>query len=105
MIQSVLLIVATALATWLVLRSTSSKPRSPNREEREIGSAKEIGSRLDGASDRASLVEVERNKLALAKAVKAALWVTDARLNVAVPQLLKMAQLWAGKSQRPGKQW
>lgn len=105
MTQSVLLIVATALVTWFLLRSTSSRPRSPNREEREIGSAKEIGSRLDGARDRASLVEIERNKLALAKAVKAALWVTDARLNLAVPQLLKMAQLWAGKSQRPGKQW
>jgi hypothetical protein len=105
MTQSVLLILATALVTWFIVRWGRSIPRALNREEREIGSAKEIGTRLDGARDRASLVEVERNKLALAKAVKAALWVTDARLNLAVPQLLKMAQLWAGKSKVRGKQW
>jgi hypothetical protein len=76
-----------------------------SQEEREIGRAKDIGTQLDGARDRASLIEVERNKLALAKAVKAALWVTEARLNLAVPELLKLAQLWVGKSKVRGKQW
>src|SRR5437762_12353170 len=105
MIQSLLLVAGTALATWFILRSARFMPRALNREEREIRSAKDIGNQLDGARDRASLVEVERNKLALAKAVKAALWVTEARLNVAVPDLLKMAQLWAGKSSVRGEQW
>jgi hypothetical protein len=106
MIQSVLLVVATALVTWFVMRSVRSTPQPTlNREEREAGSARDIGTRLDGARDRASLVEVERNKLALAKAVKAALWVTEARLNFAVPELLKMAQLWVGKSNVRGKKW
>ena len=106
MIQSVLLVLATALVTWFVMRSVRPVAQPTlNREEREIGSARDIGTRLDGARDRASLVEVERNKLALAKAVKAALWVTEARLNFAVPELLKMAQLWAGKSNVRGKKW
>ena len=43
--------------------------------------------------------------MALAKAVKAALWVTDARLNFAVPDLLKLAQLWMGQSKVRGKTW
>jgi hypothetical protein len=105
MIQSVLLVVITAVATWFIMRRVRSLPRALSHEEREIGRAKEVGTRLDGARDRASLGEIERNKLALAKAVKAALWVTEARLNLAVPELLKMAQLWAGKSQVRGKQW
>jgi hypothetical protein len=74
-------------------------------QESEANRAKDIGAQLDGARERASSVEVERNKLALAKTVKAALWVTDARLNLAVPELLKMAQLWAGKSKVRGKNW
>jgi hypothetical protein len=74
-------------------------------QESEANRAKEIGAQLDGARELASSVEVERNKLALAKTVKAALWVTDARLNLAVPELLKMAQLWAGKSKVRGKNW
>jgi hypothetical protein len=105
MVQSVLLIVVTALVTWFVMRWFRTVPRPLNREQREIGSAKDIGTKLDGARDRASVVEVERNKLALAKAVKAALWVTEARLNFAVPELLKMAQLWASKSKVRGKKW
>ena len=105
MAQSVLLVVGTALVTWFIMRWARSVPRLLNREEREIGSAKDIGARLDGARDRASLVEVERNRLALAKAVKAALWVTEARLNFAVPELLKMAQLWVGQSTVRGKKW
>src|SRR3954449_6013288 len=105
MLQSVLLVAVTALVTWLIMRVVRSVPRPLNREQREIGSAKEIGTQLDGARDRASVVEVERNRLALAKAVKAALWVTEARLNFAVPELLKMAQLWAGKSSVRGKKW
>jgi hypothetical protein len=107
-IQSVLLIVATALVTLLVARwarSEPDRPKSQSSEEREAGRAKDIGTGLDDARDRASVVEVERNRLALAKAVKAALWVTDARLNVAVPELLKMAQRWVGKSKVRGKQW
>ena len=75
------------------------------RPRTEIDRAKDIGTQLDGARDRATVVEVERNKLALAKTVKAALWVTEARLNLAVPELLKMAQLWSGKSKVRGKKW
>jgi len=74
-------------------------------EEREADRAKDIATQLDGARDRASLAEVERNRLALAKAVKAALWVTEARLNLAVPELLEMAQLWVGKSKERGEKW
>ena len=48
--------------------------------------------------------KLERNKLALAKAVKAALWVTESRLNVAVPELLKLAQRWVGQSRAQGKE-
>lgn len=105
MAQSVLLVVGTAIATWFIMRWARSVPRLLNREELEIGSAKDIGAQLDDARDRASLLEVERNKLALAKAVKAALWVTEARLNLAVPELLTMAQLWAGQSTVRGKKW
>ena len=84
MTQSVLLVLATMLATWLVMRWLNLGPAAPklmSSEEREIGRAKDVGRKLDGARDRASLVEEERNKLALAKAVKAALWVTESRLN------------------------
>jgi hypothetical protein len=105
MTQTLLLIAGTALATWFIMRSVRFVPRALNREEREIRSAKDIGNRLDGARDRASLVEVERNKLALAKAVKAALWVTEARLNFAVPELLKIAQMWMGQSTDRSKKW
>ena len=108
MTQSVLLVLATMLATWFVMRwlrlgPAPAAPLSP--EEREIGRAKDVGKQLDGARDRASLVEEERNKLALAKAVKAALWVTESRLNVAVPELLKTAQLWVGQEKKHGKEW
>lgn len=105
MTQSVLLVIGTALVTWFIMRWARSVPRLLNREQREIGSAKSIGAQLDDARDRASLLEVERNKLALAKAVKAALWVTESRLNFAVPELLTMAQLWAGQSTVRGKKW
>jgi hypothetical protein len=83
-------------------RSAPVPPKSLSIQEREAERAKEVGTRLDGARDRASLVETERNRLALAKAVKAALWVTEARLNLAIPELLKMAQLWMGKSKARG---
>jgi hypothetical protein len=108
MIQSVLLIVITAVATWFVMhrfRSGTDGQRALTHERTEIDRAKDIGTQLDGARDRASVAEVKRNKLALAKAVKAALWVTEARLNLAVPELLKMAQLWVGKSKVRGKNW
>ena len=108
MTQSVLLVLVTALLTWFVMRWAREKPPAPKaltHEQAEAGRAKDIGNQLDGARDRASFAEVERNKLALAKAVKAALWVTEARLNLAVPELLKMAQLWVGKSEVPGKAW
>jgi hypothetical protein len=107
-IQSLILIVVTAFVTWLVMfwaRLAPGRARSLSLEEREADRAKDIGVRLDGARDRASGVELERNKLALAKAVKAALWVTDARLNVAVPQLLKMAQRWASQAEVQDKKW
>lgn len=107
MMESVLLVVVTAVATWFVMsRLRSPAPESaPKHQRTEIDRARDIGTQLDGARDRASVAEVERNKLALAKTVKAALWVTEARLNLAVPELLKMAQLWAGKSKVRGKKW
>lgn len=108
MTQSVLLVVATALVTWFVMRWMRRAPpaaQAQTPEEREAGRARDIGNQLDGARDRASVIEVERNKLALAKAVKAALWVTEARLNLAVPELLKLAQRWLDQSKRRGKQW
>ena len=108
MIQSLLLVVVTALVTWLIVGWSRSSPRqttSLTSEEREAGRARDIGTQLDGARDRASLAEVERNKLALAKTVKAALWVTEARLNLAVPELLKLAQLWVGKAKVRGQKW
>src|SRR3954451_17235116 len=108
MAQSVLLIAGTALFTWLImrwLRPVADGPKRLSPQESEAGRAKDVGTQLDGARDRASVAEVERNKLALAKAVKAALWVTEARLNAAVPELLKMAQLWAAKSSVRGEKW
>lgn len=108
MTQSVLLVIITALATWLLLRWTKTKPRLArllSLEEEEAGRAKEIGVQLDGARERASEVEEERNKLALAKALKAALWVTESRLNIAVPDLLKLAQRWVGQAERRGEAW
>ncbi len=108
MTQSVLLVVVTAIVTWCIMRWMRFVPRPPkmlSHEEREISRAKDIGTQLDGARDRASLAEVERNKLALAKAVKAALWVTESRLNLAVPELLRLAQLWVGKAKVRGKKW
>jgi hypothetical protein len=87
------------------VRWTPDRPKRLSAQEREAEHAKEIGTQLDGARDRASVVEIERNRLALAKAVKAALWVTEARLNLAVPELLKMAQLWVGKSEVRGQKW
>ena len=108
MTQSLLLVIVTALVTWLLMRWSRSAPRLAkllSLEEKEVGRAKNIGTAIDSARDRASVVEVERNKLALAKAVKAALWVTESRLNVAVPELLKLAQRWVGQSKRSGKQW
>ena len=108
MTQSVLLVVVTALLTFFIMnwaRSTPDRPKRLSPQEREAERAKDIGTQLDGARDRASATETERNRLALAKAVKAALWVTDARLNLAVPELLKMTQLWVGKSQTRGEKW
>jgi hypothetical protein len=108
MMTTALLVVVTALLTALVMHWFRSPPpfiRALTGEEKEADRAKTVGDRLDGARDRASTVETERNKLALAKAVKAALWVTEARLNTAVPELLKMAQLWAAKSSIRGKKW
>src|SRR3954453_13490903 len=108
MTQSVLLVAVTALLTWFFMRSARSSSARPKRlsiQESEAERAKDVGTRLDGARDRANVAEVERNKLALAKAVKAALWVTEARLNAAVPELLKMAQLWAAKSSVRGEKW
>src|SRR3954451_9675779 len=108
MVQSVLLIAGTALLTWFIigwLRPAAHRPKRLPAQESEAERAKDVGTQLDGARDRASVAEVERNKLALAKAVKAALWVTEARLNAAVPELLKRAQLWAEKSRVRGKKW
>ena len=103
MLESLLLVILTAAATWFLaswVRSPPPPARSQSHEEKEIGRAKDIGTQLDGARDRASLAEVERNKVALAKAVKAALWVTESRLNFAVPELLTTAQLWDAQSKK-----
>jgi hypothetical protein len=104
--QSLLLVAITALATWLIMRWLRS-PAAPTKpltgEEKEIGRAKEIGKQLDGARDRSDQASLEGNKLALAKAVKAALWVTEARLNFAVPELLEIAQLWPDWA--TGQEW
>ena len=108
MTQSVLLVAGTALLTWFIMkwvRSTAHRPQRLSAQESEAERARDVGTQLDGARNQASIAEVERNKLALAKAVKAALWVTETRLNTAVPGLLKMAQLWAGKSSARGKKW
>lgn len=107
MLQSVLLVAATAVLTWFVAGRIRAVPAIArlSAQQAEANRAKDIGDQLDGARDRATSTELERNRVALAKAVKAALWVTDARLNVAVPELLKMAQLWAGKSKVRGKKW
>jgi hypothetical protein len=108
MAQSIILVAATAIITWLVLwlfRFSSPAGKRLSLQEREAERARDVGTQLDGARDRASVVEVERNRLALAKAVKAALWVTESRLNIAVPELLNMAQQWIGKSRSRGKQW
>lgn len=107
MLHSVLLVAATAVLTWFVAGRMRAVPvvARLSFQQKEANRAKDIGDQLDGARERANSAELERNKVALAKAVKAALWVTDARLNVAVPELLKMAQLWAGKSKVRGKAW
>lgn len=107
MTQSVLLVVASALVTWSImrwLRSPTPPAKLLSAEEAEMGRANDVGLQLDGARDRAGVAEVERNRVALAKAVKAALWVTEARLNLAVPELLEMAQSWA-ESQTHGETW
>jgi len=108
MTQSILLVAVTAVLTWFVMkwvRPAAHRRQRFSAQENEAERAKEVGTQLDSARDQASAAEVERNKLALAKAVKAALWVTEARLNGAVPELLKMAQLWAGKSTMRGHRW
>ena len=108
MTQSVLLVAVTALLTWFIMkwvRPTTDRPQRLSAQESEAERARDVGTQIDGARNQASLAELERNKLALAKAVKAALWVTETRLNTAVPELLKMAQLWAGKSSARGEKW
>jgi hypothetical protein len=108
MIYSVLLVAATALATFLVtrwLRSPTKFSRPQTGEEQEADRAKAIGEQLDNERDRVSDAEVESNKVALAKAVKAALWVTEARLNFAVPELLEIAQLWPDLAKLPQSEW
>ena len=106
MTQSIILVVITALLTWLFMRwATPARAKPLSMQEREAEQARKVGHRLDGARNLASETELERNRLALAKAVKAALWVTDARLNIAVPELLKMAQLWVGKSVARAETW
>jgi hypothetical protein len=89
--------------SWV--RSAPRRPKWLSPEQREADRAQDVGTQVAGARDRATLAEVERNKIALAKAVKAALWVTEARLNLAVPELLKLAQRWAGESKVAGNDW
>jgi hypothetical protein len=108
MATTILLVAVTALLTALIMHWLRSPPpfiRALTGEEKEASRARDIGTQLDSARDRASLAEVERNKLALAKAVKAALWVTEARLNFAVPELLKITQRWRDKTKRRDNKW
>jgi len=107
MMQSVLLVAATAIATFLImhwLRSPTRFSRPQTGEEQEAGRAKAIGEQLDDERERVSEASIESNRVALAKAVKAALWVTEARLNFAVPELLEIAQLWPSLAKVPGWQ-
>lgn len=106
--NSVLLVVFTAAATWLIMRSLRSPPafiRALTGEEKEAGRAKAIGEKLDEERDRVSEAAIETNRVALARAVKAALWVTEARLNFAVPELLEIAQLWPELGKLPEERW
>ena len=104
MIYSLSLVVATALITFFIMRwqrAPKRLSRPQTGEEKEAGRAKAIGEQLDDARDRLSDAASEGNKVALAKAVKAALWVTEARLNFAVPELLEIMQLWPELSKLP----
>ncbi|MEA3079875.1 MAG: hypothetical protein QOF05_1283 [Sphingomonadales bacterium] len=104
MIYSLSLVAATALITFLIMRwqrSPKRLSRPQTGEEKEAGRAKAIGEQLDDARDRLSDAASEGNKVALAKAVKAALWVTEARLNFAVPELLEIMQLWPDLAKLP----
>jgi hypothetical protein len=105
MMQSVFLVAATALVTFFVmhwLRSPTRLSRPQTGEEKEADRARSIGVQLDDERERASEASIEGNRVALAKAVKAALWVTEARLNLAVPELLEIAQLWPNLAKVPG---
>jgi hypothetical protein len=107
MMQSVFLVAATALVTFIVmqwLRSPTRLSRPRTGEEKEADRARSIGEQLDDERERASEASIESNRVALAKAVKAALWVTEARLNFAVPELLEIAQLWPNLAKVPGWQ-
>lgn len=108
MTTTILLVVVTALLTALIMHWLRSPPpfiRALTGEEREAGRAKAIGEQLDEERDRVSDAATESNRVALAKAVKAALWVTEARLNFAVPELLEIAQLWPGLAKEPETRW
>jgi hypothetical protein len=108
MLNSVLLVLATALITFLLmrlLRSPTQFSRPQTGEEKEADRAKAIGEQLDDERNRVSEAAFESNKVALAKAVKAALWVTEARLNFAVPELLEIAQLWPDLTRSPERNW
>lgn len=108
MMTTVLIVVVTAIATGLIMHWLRSPPpfiRALTGEEKEAGKAKAIGEQLDVERDRVSEVATEGNRVALAKAVKAALWVTEARLNFAVPELLEIAQLWPGLAVEQGGKW
>ena len=61
MVQAVLLIVLSAGLTWFVMTWARSRPAAPKaltHEEGEIDRAKDIGTQLDGARDRASVAEL-----------------------------------------------
>ena len=56
-VESVLLVLVTAVATWFIMNRVRLKARPPKlltHEEKEIGRARDIGTQLDGARDRAS---------------------------------------------------
>lgn len=108
MLTTVLLVAGSVLVTAVIMHWLRSPPpfiRALTGEEKEAGRAKAIGEQLDEERDRVSDLATESNRVALAKAVKAALWVTEARLNFAVPELLEIAQLWPDMAKQPENEW
>lgn len=92
----ILLVIAVAAIVWLVSKTKRSgnavEPQSS--EAAEIARARAIGDELEREHNRRSKAAVEGNKAATAKAEKARQWVSEAKLNYVIPELLDTVQLW-----------